>query len=529
MKNGKYILTVAVFSVILLTLASNKCLAEGMIDLYSDIDISSTTLHEWMPNPEYNSIDNEFLVLWHSTGVREEGGENMYSLHAQRVSSNGKLLGEPLSPVPDAGTERRLTPRAVYNPFKNQYMVAFVMGRELSDWDPFVIILDHDGSAISDAIALSEDPGRQNHITISFNSIRREFLVAYNDSRNGNADIFGVIVDEDGSIVREEFIITSAEGDQINPQSCYNSTDDTYLFNWEDFRHVTVWTEPANVYGALLDGDGNVMVNDIAMVEDYGMEDERDQRHNKAVYNPDKNEFLACWMDSSLSKNEVDVYGRIYNADGTPAGQAFKLIDGPGAQVFPEISYIKEKKMHFATWDDSRNDDPDTYWRDTVNWDTYAKWINSSGESVGADFPVIVKERNQRYGRSSYNPLMDRMLIVWRDEVDEEVLAAGGSGHIVESGGNIVGKIHGTPAFIIGRVVEQGTGNPVENAKAVIIGFTLPVIKTTNTGGWFNIAKTRQPEGTYFMIIYKSGYAMAVESITYTGDPIELTVEIAEQ
>ena len=60
----------------------------------------------------------------------------------------------------------------------------------------------------------------------------------YNDSRNGNADVFGVILDEAGNIVKGDFAVNNSKGDQINAYACYNSTDDTYLISWEDFRNV---------------------------------------------------------------------------------------------------------------------------------------------------------------------------------------------------------------------------------------------------------------------------------------------------
>ena len=71
------------------------------------------------------------------------------------------------------------------------------------------------------------------------------------------------------------------------------------------------------------------------------------------------------------------------------------------------------------------------------------------------------KEGTQRYSELAYNPLMDQFLIAWRDEVEEEVLVEGGSGHIKESGGNIMGKIYGMPAFLTGRIVERQTNSPV--------------------------------------------------------------------
>jgi len=49
----------------------------------------------------------------------------------------------------------------------------------------------------------------------------------------------------------------------VQPVHRYNPHDDTYLLNWEDFRNVPTWEQNGEIYGALLDSEGNVLVNDI--------------------------------------------------------------------------------------------------------------------------------------------------------------------------------------------------------------------------------------------------------------------------
>jgi hypothetical protein len=455
----------------------------------------------------------------------------LYSLHGKRFDPDGVVLGEPLSPLPSIGPERRILPRAAHNHFINQYMVAFVMGQEVTEWDPFMTIMNYDGSPLHEPMPLSEQLTKANHPSIAFNSVRRQYLIVYNDSRNGTADIFGIILDETGNIIKQDFPVNASIGDQINAYTCYNPTDDTYLVNWEDFRHVSQWMELSDIYGALLDGGGTVIAPDIPMCDDHGMPDEGDQRHNNIAYNPDKNEFFVSWTDTRPSLDNVGAAGRFIKADGVPAGPDFTVADAPGSQIFPHAVYVQNRKQYFVIWDDSRYDAPDTNWREAKNRDTYAAWLSDSGEPAGPDIAIGIKEGVQRYSDLAYNPLMNRFLIAWRDEVDEEVLSEGdpSGGHITESGGNIMGKMYGAPSFLTGRIVDKETGSPIDGTRVLIMGPGMPIIETTNIGGWFNIQDKNQRQGTYVVIAYKTGYRTGFRTATYQGKAVKTTIELKKK
>ena len=146
-----------------------------------------------MPSITYNPIDNEFLLLWHTTGVREPGGANKYSLHGQRISPAGELVGESFMPLPTIDTGRRILPRAAHNIFTNQYMVVFCMEQPITGWDPFITIIAAPAPFYPDR-SLSAQPTNANHAFLVFNPARRQYLIAYNDSRNGKQDVFGVML-----------------------------------------------------------------------------------------------------------------------------------------------------------------------------------------------------------------------------------------------------------------------------------------------------------------------------------------------
>jgi len=445
-------------------------------------EIAATGLAEWMPRLEYNSLDDEFLVLWHASGPREEGGEELYSFHGRRVSTGGKLLGDQFTPIEYLGTRIGILPTPVFNPYKNEYMVAYNQGREVSNIDTLATIINNLGGIELDPVAMSIDPANQMHPAIVFNTNKREYFIAYNDSRDGDANIFGIILGEDGSIVQPEFRVNGAAGGQINPHACYNPKDDTYLVNWEDFRNVDDWMANSDMYGVLLKGNGEVLVNDIPMRDDFGTDDEGDQRHNNIVYNPDRNEFLVSWSDNGRpSLRNGGAVGRIVNADGSLGDGEIIIADEAGFQMFPHIEYIEERQMYFAVWEDGRNNDnPDTiYWRDADNWDVYAGWLDASGNKVGDDIPVCTGEGIQRYSSVAYSPQADTFLIAWQDVVEESGWSEGGEQHVTEEGGNIMASIYdASPAnpCLIARVVQD------EHVLGVLRDFRDNVLSATPAG-----------------------------------------------
>lgn len=502
---------------------------DGMGDFTKDVAISTTTLTEWMPRLTYNPIDNEFMVLWFTSGVREAGGVSEYSLDGQRVSPDGTLAGEPFLALNSIGPEVKTLPTPAYNEFLNQYMIAYTYQQPETAQDLYISILANDGEILLDGLSVSNPPTNASHPFAIFNPTKRQYLTVYNDNRNGNTDNFGTILKEDGSIVKLDIPICIQPGVQFNPYPCYNPKDDTYLIAWEEFRHVSTWMEPGEIFGALMDGDGNIVVEDIKITDDFGKENEGDQRVEAIAYNSDRNEFLVVWWDSRPSLDGTGVMGRIIKADGTPAGPDFVLADGPGAQTYPHLVYVEKRKKYFLIWDDSRNGSGNGF--DNVsNWDVYAKWLGPTGEPEGEDIPICIKEGNQRYSELAYSPLMDRFLIIWREEVPGE--GGGGElsgGHIEDVGGNVMGTIYGVPSFITCRVVEKGSNTPVESAQVVVLGPGGVVKETTDVGGWINIAENAQKKGTYLVTVSKSGYRKGFKAVSYSGGPLQVTVEMQKR
>jgi hypothetical protein len=445
---------IAALLLVLLACVLAACSEDNMKFLSSKIEIAANpNLAEWIPRTAYNSGEDEFLVVWTEQGVRELGGKSLYGIVAQRFSSKGEKIGASFSPAGPPVEKILLIPTPEYDKFTNQYLMAYTMAQGDTGFDEFASIFDRSGNIIKQPFPVSEKPKSQMHSRVAFNSLKRQFFVTYNsseDSTVASPDIKGMIVGENGIPVGDELIINNVPGDEYNPFIVHNPTDDTYLVNWEDFRHVPTWEQNGDIYGTLLDGNGNVLINDIPMIDDFGTADEGDQRHNEIAYNPDKNEFFACWTDMAPSLDNVGVRGRFITADGQPSGPVFTIADAPGPQIYPHPIYVPAFKKYFIVWEDGRNEeDPSVNWRNATNLDIYGKWMSADGKTFSDEIVFCDDPGVQRYSSVSYSEKSNRIIVAWQDIVNEDLSlgeAEGQTGqHIKEQGGNVYAIVYGLP------------------------------------------------------------------------------------
>jgi hypothetical protein len=406
------------------------------------IEVSINDLKKSLPDVAYNSKENSFFVFW-AASPGEESKTTDYFIYGQKISGIGKALGEPVEVVKTENI--LLMPRVLYNSNKNQYLVIYCLAENYFNIKG--VILDADGKAVGDHFQVTNVPSNQFHYTMAFNSKKDQFLITCNDDRNGVNDVFGVILDNTGAVVKEDFAISNAVGHQVNPVVCYNPQNDTYLVNWEDFRahgdSLTAYETlevMTDVYGALLASDGTILVNDIAMCVDANSID-GDQRFNGIAYNSKTNQFLVSWTDTRDNLQNTGILGRIVESEGTMLAEDFILIDAPGAQMIGHAMYVPNDDKYFITFERDLNELDKFYFKDiTANLDISAIWLDAAGRPEVDMIDISNGEGNQRFVRFAHNPMDNTFLIVWQDDfpgVSDSV-----EGHIMSAGGNIMGSLY---------------------------------------------------------------------------------------
>ena len=532
------------FALLLFTVPNVSASWEDYEVLKYDFEIATNPPRDqWYPEVEYNSIDNEFMVLWRSNGPLKEDCEpgdedectgDFHSMDGQRVSTGGELLGDPIQLIsPDDGYKNGA--RFNFNMFTNEYLVVNPVSPTPDSTEVEMLIARINNMGEIQYGPTSLWPAGESEAPLPevvFNPVRREYLVVYSDRNiyNSYLNLIGFILNEDGTPRVGPFPLGTQLGDYYAPYGVYNPTDDTYLVVWEDFRHVPDWLYPCDIYGALLDAADGSMIKEIPVIDDYaiGEPEAGDQRVPVVAYNPDKNKFFVVWeADEMPSVDDSAIFGRYVNADGTLDPTIITIVDAPRQQHWPDIEYIQAEKKYFVTWNDCRNDGlpAETPWYLSPAIDVYASWLDDTGNPIGDE--ILIAERVgegdnwKQTPRMAYSPADKRFLIAWYDR------HASSSGTYFQGApSDVSATLYGVPSFLTGQVVEKGTGDPVENALVFVIGPSFPVLEQTNVGGWFNIEESSHFPGIYLVMAFKLGYPVAFEIVNYTGEPLEVTIEM---
>jgi hypothetical protein len=550
-KKGMFCYGVVCFAVFLLVGADvSSGGVQQMQILNHNFDVDAGPRSQWYPWVDYNAIDNEFMVTLRSSGRQrvdcEPGDEyecenSFHIIHGQRVSPDGVLMGNSLQwSEPAIGWAQ--VPRIDHNPFSNEYLLAYTYGSDdtggfTAGCENYVALTDNLGTLLNGPNRVYEKGEDGNALlpVVIFNPLEQEYLTVVTDRDvfNDYSNNVGHIFDEEGNTAHGPLRVGSQAGDTWATLGVHNPTDNTYFVVWEDFRNTNDWTLPAEVYGAVLDAEGN-MIQEIAIMDDFGMEDAGDQRVPNVAYNPDKDEFFVVWEVKKFALDEPGIIGsgivgRFIDSDGSLKGEPFTVVDKPRIQHWPSIVYVEEEKKYFMSWTDTRNDGlpPGDPWYFSEKTDIYAGWFDDSGRQIGDDIALCDCEGKQSSGVVSYNPLMKRFLVTWYDrnaQNDWGIVNPNPSDPFGEIPSDVRATIYGMPAFLTVQVVEGGTGTPVEGALALVVGPSLPAFRQTTMGGWFNIEKGFQLNGPYLVMVFKSGYQMALELVNYTGEPQEVTV-----
>ena len=470
MKTKKILQCAAACFIMLFLMVLEACQNEMQV-LTTGIPIGTTQRHEWHPWVAYNSVDGEFMVLWNTSGSLDgsDSGVNAISYHsldAQRVSIDGELLGSKIEISPPEGLNEEVTwksmPKLAYNKFKNEYMIAYMIGYTYNNpkypsdplyWTYYNVIervrINNMGEIQGDGPAvLWPTTWNASHTAIAFNSKKQEYLVVFNDKYifTNDVNIYdqpGFILDAEGNVISGDPIgspirLDSGTGSHFSPFVVYNPTEDTYMLNWEDFRHVPPGQSwmfgPFDIYGSMLDGEGNIIVDPVMNVDDTGLPDEgKTQVVPSIAHNPVDNEFLVAWTDTRPSLDGGGVVGRIINADGTPKGPDFVIADTPGSQATPKMVYVKKVRKYFVVY---ANDS-----------DIYAKWLKADGSPSGEEILIYAAPGSQSLPMLAYSPIKNRFLIAWRDENAPGDFAPAGPGAPMapEVKADVRGAIYGSP------------------------------------------------------------------------------------
>ena len=170
------------------------------------------------------------MVLWQTQAdhwhVSDSGtnARSHHSLEVHGVPIDGELLGGKIEKSPPEGLNEEVTwksmPKLAYNKFKNEYMIAYMIGYTYNNpkypsdplyWTYYNVIervrINNMGEVRGDGPAVFwPTTWNASHTAIAFNSKRQEYLVVYNDKYifTNDVNIYdqpGFILDAEGNVI----------------------------------------------------------------------------------------------------------------------------------------------------------------------------------------------------------------------------------------------------------------------------------------------------------------------------------------
>jgi hypothetical protein len=323
------------------------------------------------PQPQYYpsvAFDGtNYLVVWadHRSG-------SGYDIYGARVTDSGTVLDPSGIAVCNAVNEQ-YSPSVAFD--GTDYLVVWQDYRSGIEDDIYGARVTASGTVLDPSgIAISSDVDYQEVPSVAFDGTN--YLVVWEDLRNGYDNTYGARVDTSGTVLDPLGIaISTGAYDEYSPSVAFDGTN--YLIVWYDSRSAPGY----DIYGARVDTSGTVLdPSNIAISA------AADNQESPSVAF-DGTDYLVVWRDHRGGSGSSDeIYGTRVDASGTvldPPGIAVST--AAGDQSYPSVAF--DGTNYLVVWEDYRNG---------VDSDIYGARVDVSGTLLD---PSGIELVNQPYER----------------------------------------------------------------------------------------------------------------------------------
>ncbi len=263
---------------------------------------------------------------------------------------------------------------------------------------------DSSGEAIGKGFRVNDDKGAnaQERPAIAIDS-SGNFVICWFDHRNhyGNPDVYAQRYNSSGEPLGVNFKVNNGEGTayQEYPPSVSMDASGGFVICWTDYSleyNDDIYAQRYNSSGQAM--GGNFRVND----------DEEERREDAPSVSANaEGDFVICW--EHMGDSNWDIYARQYSSAGVPLGPSFKVNEGSSTYYqHPSPSIAIDTSGAFVVcWEDKRNGDTDIY----------AQRYDPNGNAIGHNFRVNEDEE----GGEQWGPVVSigdfgSFIICWQDK-----------------------------------------------------------------------------------------------------------------
>ena len=233
-------------------------------------------------------------------------------------------------------------------------------------------------------------PGTQSMPAVAYNSTDGQYLVVWQDNRNGNYDIYGQLIDSDGLLSGQNLAIRAASGDQTLPDVAYDPVDDTYLVAWR--------SGTTSIHAQRVDSTGSLVGSLLDLTGMIGNTVDRPA----VAYSSSAGYWLVAWQQWAGGVNENDVRARAVSGAGSMA-TTFTAYSATGDDAAPDVA-ANGSQGFLVAWE--RADPPSGI---------YARRTTTSAADGDAFVVASGMITSKVAPRLTYNADDDEFLAAWQD------------------------------------------------------------------------------------------------------------------
>ena len=314
------------------------------------IQLSPPEVVGWkdLPKSAYNVMTNEYMVVFQMSRTQSFWAQDIF---IAKIDNHGNIL-QPFNTAGRYATANH--PLIFFNRTEKEYLVAYNDKHAfLKRSDNLGFILDEDGNKLNQRpFVIGKTAGVQTNSQAVYNVRDNTYFVVWEDFRHvqtiiDSCDLYGALLDARGNMIREFPVIddfgTPDEGSQNNQNLAYNPDQNEYLVAWGATNQPSL-EEWGGVVGRIFKRDGTPK-GELFVVADAV----KPQNSPQMVYVQTQKKYFIVWSDyrkdtaletgmAFFNADNVDVYGRWLNPDGTPASDEIPLCTDEGKQVWPTLA-----------------------------------------------------------------------------------------------------------------------------------------------------------------------------------------------
>lgn len=225
-------------------------------------------LDQWSPAISSDGLGN-FVIAW------SDNRNGNYDIYVQRYNLSGLPSGSNFKVNDDAGTSDQARP-AIASRASGSFVITWQDYRD-DNFDIYLQMCDSSGAALGTNLKVNDDFGtaEQNYPAVA-SDLSGNFVIAWQDHRNENCDVYKQQYDSFGNPLGSNFLISDFNFNsfaQITPEVAIGSSK--ICFAWTDDRRAKGW----DVYARLMkivsglrgdvNGNGEINLADVVYLINY--------------------------------------------------------------------------------------------------------------------------------------------------------------------------------------------------------------------------------------------------------------------